>query len=71
MAQDKDIYLNKFRQKHKDAEYNRRNNHYIEYKGKIYTLTQLARKFNIRYDKLYSRLFNYPFWTIERALTTP
>ena len=50
---------------------NKRNNHYIEYKGEKYTISQLARKFNIRYDKLYSRLFNYPFWTIERALTTP
>ena len=50
---------------------NRRNNHRVEYKGKSYTVAELSRKYNIPYDKLHARLFMYPFWDIERALTTP
>lgn len=49
---------------------NRRNNHRVEYKGKSYTIAELSREYNIPYDKLHARLFMYPFWDIERALTT-
>ena len=56
----------------KEQNNNRRNNHYIEYKGKTYTLTQLARKFNIKVSTLRYRLFLAPIvWDIESALHTP
>ena len=48
---------------------NKRNNKIIEYDGHKYTMTNLARKFNINPDRFAERLRNG--WTIEKALNTP
>lgn len=50
---------------------NRRNNHYIEYNGEQYTIAQLARKFNIHEATLRCRLFVFPYWDLESALSVP
>ena len=47
---------------------NRRNNRYIEYKGKVKTLSQWAEEYHIKYATLHARLKRG--WTIEKALTT-
>ena len=49
---------------------NKRSNIKIEYNGMICTVTEWARKFNMKPLTLYNRLFTYD-WTVERALTTP
>lgn len=54
----------------KEQANNKRTNRFVIYKNKKYTVSQLADKFNIPYDKLYSRLFIYPFWDVERAVST-
>ena len=46
---------------------NTRRNHYIEYEGKMFTLAQLARKYNINYDILRQRINNYG-WDIAKAV---
>lgn len=49
---------------------NKRNNHLIEFDGKIKTLAQWADEKNLTDDALEQRL-NKHHWSIERALTTP
>lgn len=49
---------------------NRRNNIFITYNGNILTIKQWARKLNINYLTLYTRL-KILNWTIERAFNTP
>lgn len=54
----------------KEQANNRRSNHYVFYDGEIYTLKELAEKYNINYDKLKQRI-NKLHWSIEKALSTP
>lgn len=53
----------------KEQNNNKRNNKIIEYDGHKYTMTNLARKFNIDPNRFAERLRNG--WTIEKALNTP
>lgn len=55
----------------KEQANNRRNNTYIEFNGKKYTISELAEEYNINVCTLSQRLFCYPFWDIEKALFTP
>lgn len=48
---------------------NRRNNRKVHYNGELFTIAQLARKYNIPYKKLWRRLNDG--WEIQRALETP
>jgi hypothetical protein len=48
---------------------NRRNSPSITYRGETKTVAEWARTLNIRYIKLYHRLF-VRHWPIERALST-
>lgn len=48
---------------------NKRNNYIIKYNNKEYTMTNLARKYNINPDRLSERLRNG--WDLEKALKTP
>lgn len=45
---------------------NKTNNHYINYNGKTYTLSQLAREFNIKHQTLEKRLKRG--WDLNDAL---
>jgi len=49
---------------------NKTNNRYIEFRGKTWTLHELADEYGIKYTTLWMRLNKY-HWTIERALETP
>lgn len=53
----------------KDQPKHTRKTKQIEYDGKIYTMSGLAKEFNIKRHTLYSRLKNG--WSIEKALTPP
>ena len=46
---------------------NRRDNHFVTYKGKTQTLTQWCEELNLDYDKTQMRI-NKLHWTIEKAL---
>lgn len=48
---------------------NRTINHYVNYKGKTYTVAELAREKNIKYQLLLCRINKG--WQIEEALTKP
>lgn len=48
---------------------NRRDNHYITYKGETHTITEWARLYNIGENAFVHRISRG--WDIERALTTP
>ena len=49
---------------------NRRNNHYITYRGETHTLMEWSEITGINYDCLKTRI-NTLKWSIEKALTTP
>lgn len=49
---------------------NKRNNLYVEYQGKKYTASELAKKVGISPDVMIKRLGEL-HWDVERALTTP
>ena len=49
---------------------NTRRSKKIEYKGETLSITQWARRLNIRMGTLRRRIFEYD-WSIERSLTTP
>lgn len=48
---------------------NKRNNHFVEYKGKKYTISQLAEEKNIKYDILLYRINKG--WDLEDAINLP
>jgi hypothetical protein len=48
---------------------NTRRNHFIEYRGDKLTISQMARKHNIKPYIVQKRI--YTGWSIEKALTTP
>lgn len=48
---------------------NKRNNRYLEYNGETMSLTETARKYNLKDYQLYKRL--KLGWSLEKALTTP
>ena len=48
----------------------KRNNVLIEYNGEKYTISQLAKKHNLRYSLFRTRVNKFN-WSIEKALTTP
>ena len=48
---------------------NKRNSIKIEYKEKIYSLSDLAIMFNIKPSTLYCRIYDYK-WKLETALTS-
>ena len=52
---------------HLEQQSNKTNNKYIKYKGCIYTLSQLSRKFNINSETLRKRLKSG--WNLEEALS--
>ena len=54
----------------KEQNNNRRNNHYLIYKGKKYTLMELSEEFNILYGTLKSRI-NKCKWPVAKAIETP
>lgn len=54
----------------KEQNNNRRNNHYIEYKGEIKTIQQWADEFNLKYKTLYDRITKMK-WTIEKSINHP
>lgn len=49
---------------------NKRNNHYVEFRGKRQTLTQWSRETGISVHALHTRLDELS-WDVEKALTTP
>lgn len=49
---------------------NRRNNVVVCYGGKQFTISQLAKTYGIKYQKLYKRIVIF-HWNIERAVNTP
>lgn len=49
---------------------NKRNNHLIEYDGKIMTIAEWAKELGIPYKTLHQRIVGYN-WTTERAFTQP
>lgn len=49
---------------------NKRNNHLLEYNGKIQTIAQWADELGINQYTLYNRILTY-HWSVEKALTTP
>lgn len=49
---------------------NTRRNHYLEYKGERLSMADMARKYNIPYNTLRSRINNYK-WDINKAIETP
>ena len=51
---------------YKENSNNKRNNRYIEYNGKIKTLTEWAEEYHIKVGTLWARLNKG--WTIEKAL---
>ena len=53
----------------KEQANNKRNSHFITYKGETKTLAQWAFKYDIKYTTLIQRIRNG--WDIEKALTTP
>lgn len=54
----------------KEQANNRRNNHFLEYKGKRQTMKQWAEETGIKYSTLKRRILAY-HWSTEKALTTP
>lgn len=54
---------------HKQQSNNKRNNHLVEYKGKKYTISQLAEEKNIKYDILLYRINKG--WELEDAINLP
>lgn len=54
----------------KEQANNRRTNHFIEFNGKIQSMSDWAKEINIPYQTLKSRI-NSMGWEIERALTAP
>jgi hypothetical protein len=52
----------------KEQANNRRTNVYVEYRGKKYTVDELAETHGINSDVLRARIFNHG-WTLERALS--
>jgi hypothetical protein len=53
----------------KEQANNKTNNHIVVYKGKEYTISQLAEIYGVPYKKLWKRIkLN---WSIEKALSTP
>lgn len=49
---------------------NKRNSHYLTFKGQTSTIAEWGEKLNIRASKIRKRINQY-HWTVERALTTP
>ena len=49
---------------------NRRNNVLVCYRGKQFTIAQLAKTYNLPYKKLYKRIV-ISHWNIEQAVNTP
>lgn len=49
---------------------NKRTNCYIEYEGETNTISEWAKKYNMKYGTLRTRLKVYK-WSVEKALTTP
>ena len=48
---------------------NKRNNHYITYKGRTQTLAQWCEELNLNYGTIKSRI-NRDHWTVEKAFET-
>jgi hypothetical protein len=53
----------------KEQHSNKRSNHYLEYRGKMYTKKQLSEIGNMSYETFNSRL-GYG-WSVEKAVETP
>ena len=49
---------------------NKRNNHWVEYDGRVQTVAQWAREKGLNSETLYRRL-NVLHWDVEKALNTP
>jgi len=49
---------------------NKRNNRFVMYRGKKYSLVDLARQYAIKRTILYSRIFVHN-WSVDKALTVP
>lgn len=54
---------------HKEQQFNKRNNHKVEYDGKLLTLTEWGELTGFGFHLIQSRLKRG--WSIEKALTTP
>lgn len=54
---------------HKEQQNNKRTNHFVEYKGRKYTISQLAEEKNIKYDILLYRINKG--WDLEDAINLP
>lgn len=54
----------------KEQSYNKRNNHFLTYRGVTKTIAEWADEYGMDYDTLHARI-KYYGWPTEKALTTP